>query len=318
MNTEKESKRIALFMLPLLTQGGGAEKYFIELARNLSAMGYRTDIITLDENFFRKFAKILHILTRGNFFGKIDTEGRESETEIIKRLRGAAWKKVPCKNLKKTFDAYDVIYSKNEVVDLLLLKLKGYKKIPPIIVGVHTPLVYPETISLSQKLHNFLYSSFFYKWLLKGTKYVHVSNRSAKELVEKDFGIDCFFIPYPFSVTELHKLAKNNRSDIHFDLSKRNIIFLGRLSEQKGVDTLINILKKTSENKDLQEILAFNIFGSGDEMLEKEIKNLSENYSFIHYFGHVENIFIPDILSQHDFSFRHSRGSSHGRTSHCF
>ena len=162
---ENKEFKIALFMLPLLTQGGGAEKYFIELARNLRERGIEADILTMDENFFRKFARFLHIFARGNFFGKINVRGREKEEEILERLGTVRWIKTSYKNLNKELQKYDIIYAKNELVDLLLLKGKSYKSLPPIIVGVHTPIFYPQANSFISKLHNFLYSSFFYRWL---------------------------------------------------------------------------------------------------------------------------------------------------------
>ncbi len=67
---EDKKYKIAFFMLPLLTQGGGAEKYFAGMARDFSERGYRCDVITMDEKFFRKFVRLLHIFVLGNFFGK--------------------------------------------------------------------------------------------------------------------------------------------------------------------------------------------------------------------------------------------------------
>jgi len=137
-----ESKKIALFMLPLLTQGGGAEKYFIDLARNLRERGFETDVVTMDERFFARFAKLLYLLAYRKWFRHIDISGRESEEAVKKQLGGARWIKASRKNLGRILNDYDIIYSKNELVDLGLLKFIGYKKLPPVIVGVHTPLFF--------------------------------------------------------------------------------------------------------------------------------------------------------------------------------
>src|SRR4030042_2195134 len=169
-------KKIALFMLAPLTDGGGAEKYFISLARNLRQRDIETDIITMDKTFIERFAKWLYLFYYGRWFRQIDTSGRESESSIEEQLGKARWIRVSYKNLEKTLRSYDVIYSKNELVDLALLKRIGYKNLPPVIVGVHTPIYYPEANSFFARLHNFLYLSFFYKWLLRGIKCIHVSN----------------------------------------------------------------------------------------------------------------------------------------------
>ena len=300
-------KKIALFMLAPLTDGGGAEKYFVSLARNFRQRDIETDIITMDKAFIERFAKWLYLFYYGRWFRQIDTSGRESESSIEEQLGKARWIRVSYKNLEKTLRSYDVIYSKNELVDLALLKRMGYKKLPPVIVGMHTPIYYPEANSFFARLHNFLYSSIFYKWLLRGTKCIHVSNSSAKELVEKKFRIKCALIYYPFSIEEISELAQKNKSDIIFDGSKKNIIFVGRLSKQKGVDTLINIIAKVSKNENLNERIYLNIFGRGEKKYEDKLKTLSEKYSFIRYFGHIENKFIPDILNKQDLMIAPSK-----------
>ncbi|PIU78235.1 MAG: hypothetical protein COZ28_01385 [Candidatus Moranbacteria bacterium CG_4_10_14_3_um_filter_44_15] len=304
---ENKEFKIALFMLPLLTQGGGAEKYFINLARNFRDRGIEMDVITMNENFFNKFARLLHIFALGNFFGKIDTIGRESEESIKRQLGKARWIKTSYKNLGKGLRNYDIIYAKNELVDLVLLKSKGYKKLPPIIVGVHTPIFYPETKSFISKLHNFLYSSFFYSWLLRGAKRVHVSNSFTENLVNKNFKIKSQLIYYPFSTEKIRQSAQNNKTEINFDSGKKNIIFAGRLSEQKGFDTLVNIIERISKSHGLTEKISLNVFGSGDAECEAKIKNLANKFPFVRYFGHVENKFIPNILVQNNLMIAPSK-----------
>jgi glycosyltransferase involved in cell wall biosynthesis len=298
---ENRRYKIALFMLPLLTQGGGAEKYFIELAQNLKERGIEADIITMDEKFFRKFARLLHIFSRGNFLGKVNITGREDEISIAHQLGKARWIKTNFINLGKHLRSYDVIYSKNEIVDLFLLKMKGYKKLPPIIVGVHTPIYYPETKSIISKIHNFLYASFLYKWLLSGTKLIHASNRFTKEVLKKKFGIGSELIYYPFSATMTEKVSKENLSGIEFDPERKNIVYVGRLGEQKGTDILMKIITWLSNEKSLTDKVCLNIFGSGDKLYEAEIKKIKNRHSFVRYFGHIENKYIPDILSRQNF-----------------
>lgn len=304
---ENRKFKAGLFMLPLLTQGGGAEKYFIDLARNLRDRGIEADVITMDEKFFRRFARALHIFALGNFLGKIDTSGREKEDTIRQQLGKAQWIKTNLKNLGRTLRNYDVIYSKNELVELIFLKLVGSKKLPPIIVGVHTPINYPETKSLISKLHNFLYSGFIYRWLLRGAKCVHICNSSTKYIIENKFKLNSKLVFYPFSTQNIFESARNYKFNINFDCGKKNIIFLGRLSEQKGFRTLVNIIGEIDENQGLKEKICLNIFGSGDKEYENKLKDISEEVSFVRYFGHIENKFIPDILSQQDLMIAPSK-----------
>lgn len=304
---ENKEFKIALFMLSLLTQGGGAEKYFINLAKNLSEKGIETNVITMNERFFSKFARLLHIFALGNFFGRIDTIGRESEEEVLQQLDKARWIKTSYKNLGKVLRNYDIIYAKNELIDLVLLKSKGYKKLPPIIVGVHTPIFYPETKSFISKIHNFLYLSFFYKWLFKGVKCIHVSNKFTKNIIKDTFNIESQLVYYPFSTKAITDLAKENASGINFNTDKKNIVFTGRLGEQKGIDILINIIGRISEDTNLRDKVRVNIFGSGDKEYESEIRSLAKKFPFVKYFGHVENKFIPDILARQDLMIAPSK-----------
>jgi glycosyltransferase involved in cell wall biosynthesis len=297
---ENKEYKTALFMLPLLTQGGGAEKYFIDLARNLQERNFPTDIVTMDENFFRRFARALHILANGNFFSHIDIEGREKEADIRQRLGEAAWKKSNRKDLSAILNAYDVIYSKNEIVDLFLLKLIGYKNLPPIVVGVHTPLFYPNVKTWSAKFHNFLYSSFLYRWLLKGTKAIHVSNKFTAELVRKNFRVEAELIYYPFSVENIAHAAQIKSTPISFEQDKFNIIYSGRLGEQKGTDILLDIIRWLDANKELRKKIQINIFGKGEEKYSREIEKAAGQYPYIRYFGHLEHRHMPSVLARQD------------------
>jgi len=296
----KLDKKIALFVLPLLTQGGGAEKYFIELARNLRERGIEADVVTMDEKFFRKFARLLYIFVLGNFFGKIDISGRESEAYISRQLGRARWIKSSFKDLEKKLKDYDIIYSKNELVELILLKRIGYRKLPPVIAGIHTPIHYPETKSFISKLHNFLYSSFLYKWLLGGVKCVHVSNGAAKDIIENKFKLKSELIYYPFSTRQILDSAQKNKCDIEFDAHKKNIIFVGRLGEQKGVDVFIDIIRKMGRDKNITDKVHINIFGSGDKKYETAIGGLAKKYPFVRYSGHVKHKYMAHILDQQD------------------
>jgi len=287
-------------MLPLLTQGGGAEKYFTNLARNLSNKGYKTDVITMNESFFKIFARLLHIFTHGNFFRKIDISGRETEIVVKNRLGNSNWIKSSFINLRKVLGQYDIIYSKNEIVDLLLLKLIGYRKLPPIIIGVHTSIFYPNTKSFNSKLHNFLYLSSFYKWLLRGARCIHLSNKFTKNLVDEKFDIKSELIYYPFSLNEITAAIKNVKSPMEFNPHKKNIAFVGRLAEQKGIASLVNIIERIAKKEKINKKIVFNIFGSGDKKNEKIINDLQKKYFFVKWHGHIENKYILKILSQQD------------------
>src|SRR3990167_7911501 len=295
---KKNNKKIALFMLPPLTLGSGAEKYFIKLAANFREIGIFTDVVTMDERFYKRFARALHIFFSFTFFGRIDISGKETEEVIRKDLGKAAWIKASRKELKLILNKYEVIYSKNEIVDLVLLKLIGYKNLPPVIVGVHTPIYYPKAASLYAKLHNFLYQSLVYKWLLSGVACLHVSNELTKKLAEEKFKLPVHLIYYPFDMDEFK--TGGEESAIEFDKNKINICFLGRLSEQKGLDELRNFIKKISGNDTVSQRISLNILARGDKKTEKEFEEYDQKYEWLRYFHHVENRFMASILKKQD------------------
>jgi glycosyltransferase involved in cell wall biosynthesis len=292
--------KIGLFMLPLLTEGGGAEKYFINLAKNLSTKNNPVKIITFDKSSYKIFIRILFIIYKRNFFKKIDISGRESERSIESQLGYAKWIKSSISNLKKQLQKFDVIYSKNEIVELLLLKIIGYKNLPPIIVGVHTPLKFNNPITLTQKLHNILYKKLFYNLLLPPKTLIHCSNRFTKDFSEKTLKKTSELIFYPYSIDKFNYQMKNNKTKIKFDKNKINIAFIGRLTDQKGQDILIKIINKFKTNKKINPKISLNIFGTGDNLTEKFLTDVSQKNSWIRYFGHIENIYIPSILNKQD------------------
>jgi len=81
----------------------------------------------------------------------------------------------------------------------------GYQKLPPVVVGIHTPLTYNNTKSFISKVHGLLYSKFFYKWLIRRTKGIHVSNIFAKDYFDKKCPIE----DYDRIVFEHHKKNKD-------------------------------------------------------------------------------------------------------------
>ena len=108
-------------MVPPLNHGGGAEKYFIDLAKNLSSNNLVINVVTMDDNFIRVFSRFIQIYYYQNFFRKIIGNRREREETVIRNLGNSKWIKSSWKNLRKVLNDYDIIYTKNELVDLFLL-----------------------------------------------------------------------------------------------------------------------------------------------------------------------------------------------------
>ncbi|MBD3366170.1 glycosyltransferase [candidate division WWE3 bacterium] len=292
-------KRVAFFMLPRLTSAAGAGKYFIEMARNVGKSGKRVDVITLNKKDFLVFRRLLRIFYHLDFFSPLDASGTETEEAINALLGPANWLELSLSALKKSLRSYDVIYTKNELVELLVLKMLGYSELPPIVVGVHTPLRYERGSSLLSKFHNFIYAGFVYRWLLSGVSCVHASNRYTKDFVERRFKVPCILVNYPFSSKEMLTTAKEYHfDDYDFSDEKLNCAFIARLGEQKGVGTLVRLLHRVAEFSELKSRVRFNIFGEGD--MRSLVETAASQYEFVNYFGYVENRYVPSILSDQD------------------
>lgn len=297
-------KRACLFMVPPLTEGGGAEKYFINLAVNINKRFEKVDIVTINEIDFKKLARIFYLSHLD--FSPIIITGREKENYIKNRLGQSKWIKSSFKDLKQILNQYDIIYVKNEIIELMTFKWITFKQLPPVIIGVHTPIHYPTSISLSSLFHNLVYLGPFYKWLLDEASAIHLSNFSALRFFGQKLKNKAFVIPYPFSIEEVTKWKQKY---IFPNFKKKGdrvrLIFAGRLSEQKGVDKLpllCNYLSKKNSNS-----YELNIFGTGDKENTTLVNDLTKKYSFVHYYGHVENIYMPYILSQQDALLAPSR-----------
>jgi glycosyltransferase involved in cell wall biosynthesis len=272
--------KIAFFSVSLITYGGGAEKYFIDVANNIAARGNEVSIINLDEDFYKKFTIMLSI-----FYHTRGVSTRLTDEEVRTMLKNVEWIKVSLRNLKKVLKQFDVIYTKNEIPELVILKLLGFQNLPPVIVGVHTPIYYPIVDSFYSKIHNFLYSSSLYGWLIKDSKAIHVNNSENSRLLKKFFPelnlrIYTIFCPFEFK----HSICKKYEKD----RNTFTILFVGRLTMQKGIDTLVKIIEKLSVIEIFKNI-RFTIIGSGDESLEKLLASLQRKFPNVRWLGYVPN-----------------------------
>ena len=288
--------KIALYTTSILEFGGGLEKYFIETANNLSKFdNCQVDVVTMDDKFTARLAKLLSFY----YFKKIIKSYLYKEKlEIIKKNLGKA-NYFKCKNFKKLkekLNEYDVIYSKNEILEAFIFKFFiKYKNLPPIIFGVHTPHFYPKTESLPAKIHNLLYNSKIYNFLASGVRAFHVINSSDQKILNKQLrGKYVKKIYNPFNFDQFKKNADKYKLNFVFEEGKFNIIWLGRLAEQKGVQDLIRIIDKL--NPILIDKVIWNIVGDGAE--KNRIIKLKEKWHNINFFGHIEHKYVPNLLTK--------------------
>lgn len=288
--------KVGFFTFPRLVHGGGFERYIINFANYLATRGYRPTIVTSHPAEYRILSLALNLIYGNPILHKTE---RLSIEQVLALLHSSVQLlEVHLPVMPRILSTFDIIYTKNELLDLSILQLLKNltnKSYPPIIVGVHTPVHYPITTSTLSKIHNILYFSSIYKKLMKLSSAVHVSNHLDYFLFSSHFSaisVPVFRIPYPFSV-EPYPYAQKS------DYSTFSILFAGRLTEQKGVDLLLGCIDSCFRDNALQDI-CWTIAGSGDHRYEKQLQLLARNTPKVRYLGHVSHEHIAKLYLQHD------------------
>jgi len=287
--------KVAFFTYGMLEQGGGLEKFFIEMTSELVKRypSLSISIITLSEQRTESLQKILSIYYLKKM--PIKNVHRESLENILLKLGKVNYIKCNSfKEVKEKLKLFDVVYTKNELLELILLKIFNYKELPPIVVGMHTPVFIPNPLNKHDRLHNFLYTGFFYKFLLKGIKMIHVINEDDLRLFKKKFNLENIKkVLLPFKQKELIKQDFTKKNEVF------NILFVGRLVPQKGIDIFIKCIVRLQKEKEFR-FFSFCIAGSGDDEFTYKIKDLTQKYSNVKYLGHVSNDKIDNLYNWAD------------------
>lgn len=306
--------KIAFFTVFFLEQGGGLGKYFIETASNLAQMPpLKADVITMNDRFTLNIMKMTHVFHMSNPM-KMDMRlvYKERANSIKENLGEANYFKASSiASLRKKLQEYDVIYSKNEVLEAFILKfLVGYNNLPPVIFGCHTPFYYPQAISLQSKLHNFLYNSFVYRFLTSDARFFHVTNTFDEKNLQKLLPSKKIIKIYnSLLVNEFTKLGKQHIYSFKWNRDKYNILWVARLSEQKGVPDLLRIVDALNSSEHGKKIV-FNIIGDGDVNLKKQIVDFKNKWNNINFFGSVEYKYLSNIYSNNDLFISTSKWES--------
>lgn len=157
---------------------------------------------------------------------------------------------------------YDIIHAHHPTASLSF-KASSAKK----IVTFHG--IYSKQIGL---LHGNTASTFSSKYEKNALKWADAITAGSKESYEyySELGFNVHYIPNAIDITSLPTQINKK--------FEKQIIFVGRLSKEKGTETLIKI------SKILPPQFHLLIVGSGP--MEKEIKKIDKLYPNIHYLGY--------------------------------
>lgn len=301
--------KIAFFTYLMLEHGGGVAKYYIEVASGLKKRfrDLDTNIIT----FGKESLNFILFLYSVYFFGKQDKNrlNKESPDDVKDKLGGVGYYQVRLVNLQRKLQEYDLIYSSNNLLEVVILKyLIGYRNLPPVIFGFHVPSYYVIRKSLQSKLHNILYASFIYNYALKGASKLHVLNSYDEKLYRNKFSPSKVTKIYnPFNFRKFVKKASLFKYQYQWDKRKFNILWLGRLTEQKGIDDLIGLINMINDSSHKNKFI-WHIVGDGE--LRSKIKKLAQKWENVNYHGYIENNYVPSIYKENDLLISTSKWES--------
>ncbi|HNQ72486.1 MAG TPA: glycosyltransferase [Verrucomicrobiota bacterium] len=278
---------MAYYAATLLEIGGGLEKYFIESAHDLAALpGMQVDVLTMDDAFNLKYGRLHNFYFAKKFDPRLLY--RESEASIRAKLGRARYlKSATFKELAGRMNEYDVVYSRNDITEPFFFKfVMGYRRLPPIIFGCHIPHVYLIARQLHAKAHNWLFTSWFYNWLASGVAGFHVINNYTHDFLQRQFpGRPIAKIYYPFDFDAFAAQAAQHPFPGKFATEKFNIVWVGRLVEQKGVGDLVRVVDRVNQTHG--DRIAWHICGDGE--LKPLVESCQARWPNVKWWGHVAN-----------------------------
>jgi glycosyltransferase involved in cell wall biosynthesis len=202
---------------------------------------------------------------------------------------------ISIKTIRKIRDEIDVLYVKNDVLDLTLAKI--YFRRIPTIIGVHTVIERrSEPQNFQSRLRGYLYSDLIYKPLVRGqNRWVHcVADNGDASRMRNYLPGRVFVLPNYVTKTGFRKM----RQKIGLRDGTICFLFVGRLEYQKGIDLFLDAVNLArSEGKNWRFVVA----GIGNDQFEKRVLSTSS----IDYRGYCEDI--SELMDQADWMVIPSR-----------
>ena len=236
-------KKIRLiFFLPVFIFGGASESIF-KLSKFLKRYNYSILVISLGKNYFKKEFKKINC----DVFEINSSRAIFSIFKIRKKI---------IEEINKNFDKTIFISNIHYANIISIFSLIGLKKIKVILT---------ERSSISELINNnnlikgfkniiiYLFAKFLYRF----ADLIITNSNYEKEYIQKKFYVKNIICIHPPSIHKINKqINKNN-----LPTRKINIIFVGRLSNEKGVIFILKALKEMSATIQYK----LNIYGNGPD-----------------------------------------------------
>ena len=265
--------RISFYKSNSLIVGGGAENLLIEVSKRL-AENHDVKIITLDQ--------LPDVRLKPEAVQALLEDVECSELTSFRFPRGVALPKLSgIKLLLEVIRTSDITYVvlPASPVDMLfcvfgMITRKG------IIAGIHGFL--RKDVLLQR-----MYSPIFKK-LLRKFRALHVTNRETYTWLKKEGFNNVYFIPNGVDSDRFRLSRTSLKSELF------NVLFTGRLSEEKGAALLVDIIHYVNTKSNSLN-LVFTIAGSGE--LAPRIEELENIYDNVRYLGFVNPDILPDVYN---------------------
>jgi glycosyltransferase involved in cell wall biosynthesis len=265
---------------------GGCEKYLSILADHFSINNKVTFLSSKHFVFFLRCFYFVLTLGKSKFSPAQTTKRNIGKTSLGEVTIMSLIPFFPQnKRIKKLLRSADIIYAKNEFQDLFtlyyLLGKKQYSQ--KVIVGTHTAIFVPTVaVSLWKTIHDLLYNGFLYKKFLVYAKLIHVPNSDYINMISDFYGVNKEKIVYiPYFIDWKTNLVNKK------EINKFRILWAGRISEQKGLDRLKNIIDLLSKYKSFED-MEIVIAGHGGIDFVNELKG---KYKNINHLGLVSDMY---------------------------
>lgn len=296
---------IVLFDINRLTFSGGAEKYFFEIGEEFAQKNDRVYFLG-DCRIILKFYILLSVILQVNPIWKIPQLFAElNNSSPLPYKKNDNFSHVPLsflsliffskqrKKIKEILIESDLILIKNELIDVLFYLLLGVKNKNQFLV-IFSSIKYPLAKTMRSRLHNLIYLSNFYRYLIKKIGRVIVSNKEDENYFTKTIFRDkknVFYIPYGL---EKKYFAQNGEIKASKDFK---ILFVGRMEEQKGILYLKKIVEDIDNDKKTKTI-SFCLIGSGP--LEGIPRLLGEKYKNVDFKGQLSSTAVRKYYLESD------------------
>ena len=250
MYLKKKQKRI-VFFLPDFEVGGASES-ILKLAKFLVKYNFSILIISLGKNFYKKDFKKINCQI-------IEIKSTKTSFSIFK-LR-----KIMINEINKNFYKIIFISNINYANIISIISLINLRKIKIILTERSSISELRYSDNLIKKIKNSLIY-FLAKILYKFSDLIITNSKFERNYIKNNFHLNNVICIHPPSIKNIIKIKFNNK------IYKKiiNIIYVGRLSREKGIFVILKALKNI--NKKYRFI--FNLYGEGPERksIEKFVK----------------------------------------------